>query len=111
MRPKIARTVTMMKAAKRAEQREARELPKHRERHAGKIATTASEVITANSRYTMTTPEQAERVKASLESAADSLRAGDHEGALRHLAEAKEAARGSELLGISLSNVIKSVFW
>lgn len=96
MRPKIARTVTMMKAAKRAEQREARELPKHRERHAGKIATTASEVITANSRYTMTTPEQAERVKASLESAADSLRAGDHAGALRHLAEAKEAARGPE---------------
>ena len=94
MRPAITKTAGQMKLLRQAKAAAYKQLPKEREQLAGKIAATAGQVITAQSPYIKTTPGQAEHVKASLGSAAEALRAGDHEGALRHLAEAQEAAKG-----------------
>jgi hypothetical protein len=93
-RPMIAKTAGQMKLLRQGKVAEYKRIPKDREQLAGKIAATAGQVITGASPYIKTTPEQAEHVKSSLGKAADSLRAGDSAGALRHLADAKEAAKG-----------------
>ena len=93
-REKIAGSIRQMESIKRDKRRQYKELGGYRDRQAGEIAATASQVITATSAYTKTTPEQAARVKTSLASAAERVRAGDYEGALKDLTAAREAAQG-----------------